>query len=1016
MKGNLCLFLSVILIVFLVFAVLPKNTDLNVYASDAITFHCPDTLILPPVGKTSSVECYAYMGDSKAEVTLKGGEKYVSVFGERLALYGGELKEKLSVELSATIDGVTAKKTVTIIPPIADNFDELQPNEKPVASNSAYRWDSSLLYNAQKSSDGGMYISASAGNPNYNGRLYLTEPVDSSYGETVSIEFSAGMYYGSNITGGIVGGLMNHGAAGTNYENKAFLAGVTSDFINRQTRQYNFYTLYNENGEGSLTNKTEFVLEDAELDKFFVFRYNVNTVKKTYDLYVDGKLVINQYPMNKDATDFKIESILWQSNFDDVAVYSGEPESASETGLAENIIAPPNGITAKIPCVPTEGMSLIDINSDYDIRLDGSYLYITGNGSDKNSIASFRFSGKNVPFVKQINIKAAVCEDFDSYDSGTSAVGFSSADSYEWMPSRANVSAHNNNIQNKFLSASAGRYSGFLKLKEAIDSNYAETVTVEFKSGFYSGMGIGEGMAMSAFSNNCFNDPVKQPEGDMVTTAKFANESALLAVAGDRKTGNNDTYNTYLCYDSDGIGNIGEKTKKINSDIGMAEWDHYRFVIDMKNGSYKLYINDSPVGGKYALNRNLVLRAIQSFAFTNPCDDFKIYSGIDSDFAEGLSDFECDTEHFQNGRPVYGYYRGGELESRVQIRNNSSSDMSFASITALYKDNTLICADLASDVASENETITLSSTINVTDYASTTVKTFLMQGLDTLKPYGSPDVLKGKTDTEDYTVFLIGDSVCQSYGEESYPLQGWGYFMQDKFDSHAVVKNYAVSGWATSQYLEQWEVSQSYNKYLWRNVLPQIKEGDYVIVSLGINDNSSNGYGTTKKQFIENLKRIASDAMKKGAEVIFVTPTIATGPEGGNSFGNSWGNRGEYVRQAASESGLYCIDLGEYCTEFYTSLMHEYNSEAGLAPDDSYGYNKVCYRFNIFRTNLLQPESEGGFGYTEETIENCLVYHVRKNGRGYDGTHMNVRGAEEIAGIICEFLKKSGLPIANNLK
>ena len=115
--------------------------------------------------------------------------------------------------------------------------------------------------------------------------------------------------------------------------------------------------------------------------------------------------------MNKNATDFKIESILWQSNFDDVAVYSGEPESASETGLAENIIAPPNGITAKIPCVPTEGMSLIDINSDYDIRLDGSYLYITGNGSDKNSIASFRFSQVHTTTIHKISFLPQVQAD-----------------------------------------------------------------------------------------------------------------------------------------------------------------------------------------------------------------------------------------------------------------------------------------------------------------------------------------------------------------------------------------------------------------------------------------------------------------------------------------------------------------------------------------------------------------------------------------------------------------------------
>ncbi len=991
--------------------------------TEDIIFDCPNTVILPPNGRISSFVCTASAGTSPADISVTSGGEYARVYGNRLVLTGKDITEKTSITLLAKAGGISREKTVTVIPPIYDDFDALATGAQPVAKNSSYSWDSVIKYNAAKSKhEAGMYMSASNGR--YNGRMYFSEPVDASYGKEINIEFSSGMYYNASIVGGPIGALVNHDTfvESSTYDNSAILAGVTSNCASRQTTQYDFFTMYDKNGSGSINLKDKPVLEDAELDKFFDFRLSVNMVAKTYDLYIDEKKVLDDYAFNTAAESTQIKSILWQSNFDDVAVYTGDLEPETGSDIPEKIIAPPSGVVSKIPMDIGDTYTCTPESDDYDLSYDNGYLYITGNGQETSSAASLSLTGKNITLEKELIIKPAIEDDFNSYTNGAETPTFNVTDSYVWMPSRANASKPSSSPSERYLAASNGRYSGFISLNEKIDQCYSDIVTVEVSVGFYNVSGIAGNLALGLFSNKCYTEPDLQNEADMVSRPNLADANALLGLVNDKVDKDASPFNTYLTYDATGTGSITSRTEAVKTGIEHAEWHDYRFVLDLNNGSYTLYIDSKKTAENYLMNKNALVKEIKSIAFLNPIDNFAIYSGTDKDFTELLDPYIISVDHSQDGVPIYGYYKGGKLTGNIKVTNNYIDSLPVTAITALYKDGTLEAVSVETENIAKGQEKTLSPSVNITDYAGTTVKTFVLDNQSNLSPYMEAENLKGMNYTDDYTVFLIGDSVCQEYDSSKIrPIQGWGYYMQENFGSNVTVENYAVSGWATSQYLEKWPTGASYSNYLWKNILPQIDEGDYVMVALGINDNNSSGtYGTSEAQYKENLKQFYADVNKKGAEIIYITPTTSTGPEteeSGKKFYNTWRQRGEWMSQVAQQSGAYCFDLGAYCTTLYNNLMKQYNTEAGLGENDPYGYNKVCYRFNIFRTNLLQSKADGGFGMTEAEIETYGVAKVKKNAIGYDGTHLNDKSAKEIAKIICDNLKTSSdLPIADDIK
>src|SRR6476646_3837476 len=95
------------------------------------------------------------------------------------------------------------------------------------------------------------------------------------------------------------------------------------------------------------------------------------------------------------------------------------------------------------------------------------------------------------------------------------------------------------------------------------------------------------------------------------------------------------------------------------------------------------------------------------------------------------------------------------------------------------------------------------------------------------------------------TVWLIGDSTMANKEVKAFPETGWGMPFANFFDSSVVVDNRAKNGRSTSSFLQEG---------LWKPVIENMNEGDYVLIQFGHNDEvETKKTYTTKEQFTANL-------------------------------------------------------------------------------------------------------------------------------------------------------------------
>lgn len=252
-------------------------------------------------------------------------------------------------------------------------------------------------------------------------------------------------------------------------------------------------------------------------------------------------------------------------------------------------------------------------------------------------------------------------------------------------------------------------------------------------------------------------------------------------------------------------------------------------------------------------------------------------------------------------------------------------------------------------------------------------------------------------------LILVGDSIVVAYKPEAEPQHGWGEYIGGFFSDKLTVVNCAHGGYSTATFMDPENYHAGYsNAHTWNSttvnyndtmvaatpILPMIEQGDYVMVSLGINDMSSqNGRYTDEATYKSNLKKMAEDTIAKGANIIFVTPTTNAITTGGQYL-NRYSERGDWMKEVAAEVGATCIDLG-------TAMTDLYNTE---------GVEKVKH-YHLFREVLLADVADGGYGMTEEQLSNHTNAVVK--GGGDDKVHLSDKGASMVAGLIAGLLAQT---------
>ena len=139
----------------------------------------------------------------------------------------------------------------------------------------------------------------------------------------------------------------------------------------------------------------------------------------------------------------------------------------------------------------------------------------------------------------------------------------------------------------------------------------------------------------------------------------------------------------------------------------------------------------------------------------------------------------------------------------------------------------------------------------------------------------------GSAYSKDITIHTIGDSTMESKPEdsESNPngQRGWAQMLQQFVINGATVNNRSKSGTSSKSFYEAKDDSGNYR--FWATVKPQIKEGDYVIIQFGHNDEKDGGeegeIGTNPWiSYTAYLTKYVNEVRDLGATPILFTPIV----------------------------------------------------------------------------------------------------------------------------------------------
>ena len=231
-------------------------------------------------------------------------------------------------------------------------------------------------------------------------------------------------------------------------------------------------------------------------------------------------------------------------------------------------------------------------------------------------------------------------------------------------------------------------------------------------------------------------------------------------------------------------------------------------------------------------------------------------------------------------------------------------------------------------------------------------------------------VLSACATNKQWAIFTIGDSTMANKKADFYPETGWGQVLGNYFKQTVSVHNHAVNGRSSKSFI---------NEGRWKVVLDSLQPGDFVFIQFGHNDQKE--YDTTRytkpfESYAANLQKFVTESREKGATPILFT-SIVRRKFGEN--GKLTDTHGEYplaTKEVATKLNVPLIDLQQATETWVNSLGDEPSKKMYLwtEPNDRF------------------PEG-------------------RK-----DDTHLSVEGANNVAQLAIQELKKQKLKISKQLK
>lgn len=222
------------------------------------------------------------------------------------------------------------------------------------------------------------------------------------------------------------------------------------------------------------------------------------------------------------------------------------------------------------------------------------------------------------------------------------------------------------------------------------------------------------------------------------------------------------------------------------------------------------------------------------------------------------------------------------------------------------------------------------------------------------------------------TIFIAGDSTAATKQPDKKPETGWGERLPDFFTDQVEVDNRATNGRSSKSFINEGRLQQ---------IAETIREGDYLFVQFGHNDEKPNEElytepGTTYKSYLTQYIEVAR---KAGAYPVLLNSIHRRAFDEEGRIKDSHGSYPPAVRELAAELSVPFIDM----TERSRGLLEK----TGVEPSKDFFL-------------WLKPGENPNY---PEGVE--------------DNTHFSEQGAKEMAGLVVEGIKELQLqPLASLVK
>ena len=216
------------------------------------------------------------------------------------------------------------------------------------------------------------------------------------------------------------------------------------------------------------------------------------------------------------------------------------------------------------------------------------------------------------------------------------------------------------------------------------------------------------------------------------------------------------------------------------------------------------------------------------------------------------------------------------------------------------------------------------------------------------------------------TLYLCGNSTVVDQHYE--PWASWGQMITRWFGPEVAISNHAESGLTARTFI----ASNRLDK-----ILTTLKKGDYVFVEFGHNDEKEKRPGDGAWYHYQyQLKIFVDQVRKKGAEIVFCTPTQRRAfNDDKKTLRNTHGDFPAAMKMVAEKENVPLIDLNQSTKVFFEALGFE-DSKRAL----------VHYPAEMYGRKLE------------------------------DNTHFNPYGAYEVAKCVVMGMKQLNLPIVKYLR